>query len=279
MKRILVTGANSYIGTSFENYIKENFPDQYTVDTVDMIDGSWREKDFSGYDTIFHVAAIVHVKETDNNSELYYTVNRDLSFEVAKKAKENGVKQFIYLSSVSVYGLETGVIKTDTVVNPKSNYGKSKLQAEKMIISLESSEFSVAVVRPPMVYGKGCKGNFTKIVSIVNRFPIFPKIKNERSMIYIYNLSSFIQFLIQNNLHGIFLPQNKELMCTSMMSKWIAEKQEKKVFQSRLLGLLVICLRPFCSTIKKAFGNLVIDIQYDIDYHIVSSEDSVKESV
>lgn len=59
MKKILITGANSYIGTSFESYIKENFTEQYLVDTVDMLDGSWREKSFTGYDSVFHVAGLL----------------------------------------------------------------------------------------------------------------------------------------------------------------------------------------------------------------------------
>ena len=128
MKKILITGANSYIGTSFEKYLKENYPDEYIVDTVDMIDGSWREKSFAGYDSVFHVAGIAHQKETKKNAHLYYEVNRDLAVETAKKAKSEGVKQFIFLSSMSVYGMDTGVITKETKPNPKSNYGKSKFQ-------------------------------------------------------------------------------------------------------------------------------------------------------
>ena len=113
MKKILITGANSYIGVSFENYMKQ-WADEYSVDTVDMIDGTWREKDFGGYDAVFQVAGIAHKKETKENFELYYKVNRDLAIETAKKAKKDGVKQFIFLSSMSVYGMDTGVITNET---------------------------------------------------------------------------------------------------------------------------------------------------------------------
>ena len=130
MKKILITGAGSYIGTSFENYMGQ-WSDEYSVDTVDMIDGSWRKKDFSGYDVVFHVAGIAHIKETKDNAELYYKVNRDMVIETAKKAKTEGVKHFVFLSSMSVYGMETGVITKDTEPNPNTNYGKSKLMAEK----------------------------------------------------------------------------------------------------------------------------------------------------
>ena len=129
MKKILITGANSYIGMSFENYIKKNYPDDYEVDTVDMIDGTWRDKDFSGYDAVFHVAGIAHQKETKENAPIYYKVNRDLAIETAQKAKNEGVSHFVFLSSMSVYGMETGIITKETVPNPKTNYGISKWQA------------------------------------------------------------------------------------------------------------------------------------------------------
>ena len=102
MKKILITGANSYIGTSFERYLKENCPDEYIVDTVDMVDGSWRTQSFEGYDSVFHVAGIAHQKETKENAHLYYEVNRDLAIETAQKAKADGAKQFVFLSSMSI---------------------------------------------------------------------------------------------------------------------------------------------------------------------------------
>ena len=153
MKRILITGANSYIGTSFEKYVSQ-WPERYETDTVDMIDGSWREKSFAGYDAVFHVAGIAHRKETKENAHLYYEVNRDLAIETAQKAKRDGVHQFIFLSSMSVYGKNTGVITQETPVAPKSNYGRSKAEAEKGIEGLQDADFNVAVLRPPMIYGK-----------------------------------------------------------------------------------------------------------------------------
>src|SRR5690554_6731837 len=113
MRRVLITGQNSYIGTSVERWLLRD-PDKYKVDTIDMKDGSWKEKDFSQYDVVFHVAGIAHIKETSENQDLYYKVNRDLAYETAQKAKEDEVGQFIFLSSMSVYGLENGVIYKDT---------------------------------------------------------------------------------------------------------------------------------------------------------------------
>ena len=256
MKKILITGANSYIGTSFENYMKR-WPDQYLVETIDMIDGSWRKKSFSGYDIIFHVAGIAHQKETKENAHLYYEINRDLAVEVAKKAKKENVKQFIFLSSMSVYGLDVGVITKETLPNPKTNYGKSKLQAEKQIAELSDNSFRVCVLRPPMVYGDGCKGNYQSVVNLVKKFPVFPRVNNQRSLIHIDNLVSFVKKTIDKELDGLFFPQNKEYIRTIDLALNIAKQENKKIYFSFLLGFFVIIFRPFIGKLKKAFGNLI----------------------
>ena len=166
MKKILITGANSYIGTSFESFLKTNYPEAYQVDTVDMMGDGWRSLDFSSYDVVFNVAGIAHQKETKDNAHLYYDINRDLAFEIAKKAQKEGVKQIVFLSSMSVYGKDTGLITNDTKPEPKTNYGKSKLQAEELIKDLCNDSFRVCILRPPMVYGEGCKGNYNSIIKL-----------------------------------------------------------------------------------------------------------------
>lgn len=261
MKKILITGANSYIGTSFENYLKQ-WKEEYIVDTVDMIDGTWKEKDFSQFDVVFHVAGIAHIKETKKNAPLYYKVNRDLVYEVAQKAKSDGVKQFIFLSSMSVYGMETGVISRDTVPAPKSNYGKSKLQAEELIAPLQNSTFNIAVLRPPMIYGKGCKGNYVRLEKFALKSPIFPDIKNKRSMIEIDKLCEFVKQIINDESKGLFLPQNDEYVCTSDMVREIAEAHGKKIYMTKLFNPLLRVLKV--STVNKVFGDLVYEKEKDV---------------
>ena len=260
MKKILITGANSYIGTSFEKYMSQ-WPNEYQVDTIDMIDGSWREKSFSGYDAVFHVAGIAHQKETKENAHLYYEINRDLAIEVAKKAKSDGVRQFIFLSSMSVYGMDTGVITKETKPNPKTYYGKSKLQAEEQITNFRDEIFKVCVLRPPMVYGNGCKGNYNTIIKLVKKFPFFPRVKNKRSTVHIDNLVSFVKKAIDEELNGLYFPQDSEYANTTELARQIAKEMNKKVYMSFLLGFAVICLKPFSRTLKKAFGNLIYDFQ------------------
>lgn len=259
MKKILITGANSYIGMSFEKYIKDNYPNDYVVDTVDMIDGSWREKDFSGYDSVFHVAGIAHQKETKQNASLYYTVNRDLAIETAQKAKTNGVKQFIFLSSMSVYGMDIGVITKETVPNPKSNYGKSKLQAEEGIKELVDGEFKVCILRPPMVYGEGCKGNYQTLVSVAKKFPVFANYKNQRSMIHVVHLSKFVKDMIDKESGGVHQPQDPEYVCTCKMIQNIAKDMGKNMRLCKMLNPFVSILKHCTTKGKKAFGDLIYE--------------------
>ena len=281
MKRILITGANSYIGVSFEKYIKENFPEEYTVDTVDMLTDCWRQSSFAGYDCVYHVAGIAHQKETEHNRQSYYDVNRDLAIEVARKAKADGVGQFILVSTMSVYGLHNGVVTRQTAPAPKSHYGTSKYQAEQSIVPLEDSGFKVCVLRPPMVYGKGCKGNFNSLCRLVSKLPFFPWVKNHRSMIYIDNLSSFVRMCIDKELSGVYFPQNREYVSTVDMAEAIAKAMGKKIRFEYLSGLAVCILRWFYPAAKKGFGSLIyLDTEeFDFCYIVKENYQSYIDSV
>ena len=280
MKKILITGANSYIGTSFEKYMAQ-FGDEYQIDTVDMIGDAWKEKDFSGYDTVFHVAGIAHQKETLENAHLYYEVNRNLAVATAKKAKRKGVKQFILLSSMSVYGMDSGVITKETVPHPKSHYGKSKLQADEKIVKYDCDTFKVAILRPPMVYGKGCKGNYQRLRKFALMSPIFLDYPNERSMIFIDNLCEFVKELIDERKNGLFFPQNAEYVNTSCMVAQIAEKHKRSIYLTNTYNMGIKCV-PL-GIIKKVFGNLVYEKtdlidKYNFEDSIRLSETNVTES-
>lgn len=278
MKNILITGKNSYIGTSLENWLMRE-PDKYKVDTVDMKDGSWKEKDFSSYDVVFHVAGIAHIKETSDNQDLYYKVNRDLAYETAQKAKEDGVGRFIFLSSMSVYGIENGVIDKNTTLKPNTAYGKSKIEAEDLINGLQDDSFTLATLRPPMIYGKGCRGNYPRLAGLALKTPIFPKVDNKRSMIYIDNLSEFVKQIIDNRSGGLFFPQNAEYVNTSEMVRLIAEVHGKQIRMTKLFNPLLRLLN--ISTVNKVFGNLVYDMsmsEYESDYRVFGFGESIAQT-
>ncbi|MFW0780889.1 NAD-dependent epimerase/dehydratase family protein [Rossellomorea marisflavi] len=276
MKRILITGSNSYIGKEFKRWIETFYSNEYEVKTISLRDKDWEKVDFSQFSVIYHTVGIAHRKQKKNDLNMYYKINRDLPYQVAFKAKNEGVKQFVFLSSMSVYGIDEGHISQESVPNPTSFYGKSKLEADQLLGRLDSEDFSVAIVRPPMVYGKGCTGNYAKLSKLAKVSPIFPLIENKRSMISIENLSSFIKLIIDNECKGIFHPQNNEYVCTSEMVRMIAEQQGKNLKLTRMFNPLIKMLN--ISIVKKLFGELVYakQLSHQEGYQPISLEASIK---
>lgn len=292
MKRILITGANSYVGTSFEKWMKQF--DNYQIDTLDMLDANWREKDFSPYDVVFHVAGLAHADITSVSKEIqdkYYHVNCDLAIETAQKAKRDGVKQFIFMSSMSIYGdsARVGKIKAiskTTEAVPSNFYGDSKLKAEKGILELRSETFQVVIIRPPMVYGYGSKGNFPTLEKLAATMPIFPTVRNQRSMIFVYNLCEFVHLCVERKCDGIYYPQNEEYVCTADMVRQIAGESQKKIWLTGLFnwGIYLLSVVPgkVGKYTNKAFGSLIYEFDLsskDIDikeYQTVDFAQSIR---
>jgi len=287
MKKILITGTSSYIGTSFEKWISQ-YPNLYSVEFISLRDNDWKEISFSKYDVIFHTAAIVHISE--KNKEEYAKVNRDLSFEVAKKAKNEGVTQFVFFSTMGIYGTETGEITKDTIPMPKTLYAQSKYEAEKLLMGINSANFKVAIVRPPIVYGKGCPGNYARLEKLASILPIFPDINNERSMIYIDNLSEFSRILIDNAQSGIYFPQNENYVNTTDLVKKIAKYQRKNIRVTKNFNYIIFLGLKISGTVRKIFGSLIYDkringgpemdtAEISMNYETVSFEESIKKTI
>lgn len=289
MKKILITGKGSYLGNSLKAYL-EAFGDCYQVDCLSLRSGDWKEQSFRGYDAVYHTAAIVHQpRSKDAPGELarYRAVNCDLAVDAAKKAKAEGVRQFVFLSTMAVYGLTAAFGKTVTITAqtptvPKDNYGLSKLEAERALLSLEGPDFRVAILRPPMIYGKDCKGNFRSLVSMARRLPFFPKVPNRRSMLYVGSLNRLVQQIIDREDRGIFCPQDPEYVNTSAMVQAIAAAQGKRLLLIPGFSWALHLLRHLTGAVDKAFGSLVYDkalSKLEEDYCIASFPDSVKQSV
>lgn len=289
MKKILITGKGSYLGNSLKAYL-EAFGDCYQVDCLSLRSGDWKEQSFRGYDAVYHTAAIVHQpRSKDAPGELarYRAVNCDLAVDAAKKAKAEGVRQFVFLSTMAVYGLTAAFGKTVTITAqtptvPTDNYGLSKLEAERALLSLEGPDFRVAILRPPMIYGKDCKGNFRSLVSLARRLPFFPKVPNRRSMLYVGSLNRLVQQIIDREDRGIFCPQDPEYLNTSAMVQAIAAAQGKRLLLIPGFSWALHLLRHLTGAVDKAFGSLVYDkalSKLEEDYCIASFPDSVKQSV
>lgn len=283
MTKVLITGTNSFIGTSVENWLLHE-PERYSVDNIDTIDDKWKAADFSKYDVVFHVAGIAHVDPKPSMAPLYYKVNRDLTVEIAGHAKACGVKQFIFMSSMIVYhaskSLKETIIDENTEEAPNDIYGDSKLQAEKGLKELVSDNFAVTILRPCMIYGPNGKGNFQRLVALALKTPLFPAWHNKRSMLYIDNLCEFVRQAIERNLSGTFCLQNREYADTVEIVRYFAEKADHRVLFSRMFNPFVwigsFVLKSLCKMFANQYYTQEIT-SFGFDYQIVSFEDSLKQ--
>ncbi|WP_310603768.1 NAD-dependent epimerase/dehydratase family protein [Anaerosporobacter sp.] len=268
MKKVLMIGANSYIGNAFERYINDKYIDNkyindntntsestITIDKVQASNGDWKHVNYEGYDVVLILAAIVHQKEKNSMKELYQSINCDMPVEIAKKAKAAGVKQLIFMSTAAVYGSSVTRITRYTKELPDTLYGKSKLEAEIKLKVMETEDFHIAIIRPPMVYGEGCKGNYTRLVKLATYNPIYPKIHNKRSMIQIDMLCSFLEEVIENTGCGTYLPQDEEYADTIMTIKRIRTIQGKKTIIVPGTAWLVRIAMKCIGAVRKMFGD------------------------
>ena len=288
MKKILITGTGSFVGSSVQAHLAK-WPDKYVVSAVDMQDPHWRDTDFSPFDAVFHVAGLAHADVghvSEERKALYYKVNSDLPAETAAKAKSEGVKQFIFMSSAIVYGDSAPIgrekiITRNTPPAPANFYGDSKLQAELKLRPLASASFKVAILRCPMIYGKGSKGNFPLLEKMSMKLPFFPKVANARSMLYVGNLAEFVRLLVDDMAYGTFWPCNAELSNTSELVRLIARAHGKKLPLVPGFSPLLKLLARFSPYVDKAFGNLAYAPglgDYPRDYRLFSLERSISET-
>lgn len=286
VKKILITGAGSYIGESVKRWLLK-IPGRYEIDTLDMIGDGWRGYDFNGYDVVYHVAGIAHAdvgKVTEEEKRLYYKVNTNLAVEVAERAKMARVKQFIFMSSMIVYsGCKEKIITADTEPKPLNFYGDSKWQADQKIRALEDDTFKVVVLRPPMIYGKESKGNYPELAKLAGNLPAFPIVKNQRSMLHIDNLCQFVKLMIDNEESGVFFPQNGEYTNTSDMVQMIAEVKGHRIIMLPFTNGAVKVLEKVPGKIgglaTKAFGDSAYEMdmsEYKENYRVNDLRQSIE---
>lgn len=294
-KKVLISGAGSYIGLSFIQYAKKHYPANFEIEELDMTDAAWRDKDFSEYDVVYHVAGIAHAdvgKVSEEIKSEYYEVNTGLAVEAAEKAKREGVKTFVFMSSMIVYGDsapygQQKVIDETTVPKPANFYGDSKLQADVAVRELANDTYKVIVLRPPMIYGKGSKGNYRTLAKLAKKLPIFPDVDNERSMLYIENLCEFLcQVLLLKSYHRnsvVLLPQNGEWTKTSDMVKEIAKASGKKIAELKCFAPAVWIGSKMPGKIgglvNKAFGNNCYKFEASFYSGLKYQNTTVKQSV
>lgn len=270
-KKVLITGTNSYLGESFQTYAALHYKDNFTIESIDLKDEKWEMEDFSSYDVVLHVAGIAHA-DTSHVSKTfrktYYAVNTKLALAVARKAKREGVETFVLMSSMIVYGESAPygkhkVVDEQTVPKPANFYGDSKLQADVAVRKLANDQFRVIVLRPPMIYGRGSKGNYRTLARLAKKLPVFLQVDNQRSMLHVDNFCELLcQIMLLKRYQRqavVLLPQNREWVQTSQMVKEIAwfgaGKGIRLVTAKSLVWLAGRMPGKVGNLVNKAFGN------------------------
>ena len=316
-KNILIVGAGSYIGESFVKYATEHYCDNFTFTTVDTLPGkdgkseldNFTSEQLASFDIVYHLAGIAHADVghvDDATKEKYYKVNTDLAMGTAERYKESLTENgrtglFVFMSSMIVYGNsapfgEEKVVDRNTTPTPANFYGDSKWQADKGIRSLADSTMKVAIIRPPMIYGKGSKGNYPTLAKLAKKLPVFPDVENKRSMLYIGNLCEFLSQMFLSNVcredglevpHAlIFMPQNGEFTKTADMVKKIADTVGHHISVVRGLNPAVVLADKVpgkvSGLVDKAFGNNCYDqglSKYTgLDYQKYTLDESIERT-
>lgn len=282
---ILIIGKNSYIGNHIDEWLSNH---GHQTEQLDVLNDEWKTYDYSSYDVIVHVAGIVH-QPNCQDWELYKRVNTDMPIYIATMAKKAGVRQYVFFSSMGVYGLKKklipNVIDEKTPLNPGGMYGKSKYMAEEGLNALQDESFNIVVVRPPSVYGKGCKGGYiTGFTSIAQKLPVIPRAYEnaKQSFIYIDNLSELVRQLIEKKLHGVFCPQDEKAVSANELLEMISKGLGIKYRSSRLLGYLLRAV-SFIPLVNKAYGGVEYAKELStingVDYVVVPLEEGMRRTV
>lgn len=283
--KILIIGKNSYIGNHIDEWLTQH---GHQVEQLDVLTDEWKTFDYSPYDAIVHVAGIVH-QPNCQDWELYKRVNTDMPIQIATMAKEQGVKQYVFFSTMGVYGigkrLKPTVVDEKTSLQADGMYGKSKLLAEEGLQKLQDETFQVASVRPPSVYGKGCRGGYiTGFTSIARRLPVIPRAYEnvKQSFIYIDNLSELVCQLVERKLHGVFCPQDDKAVSANELLEAISKGLDLKYHSSRLLGYLLQAV-SFIPLVNKAYGGVEYARELSsikgVDYVVVPFEEGMRRTV
>lgn len=281
MKRVLVIGSGSFIAKAFV----EAAGGKLEVHAIPGRGEIWRETDFTGYDALLLCAGLAHIRQTPQNRHLYNDINRHMAVDIAMKGKASGVGQFVFLSSMSVYGQKKGVITADTQPNPERYdwYGMSKWNAERGLTELIDSRFTLTILRPPMVYGRDCPGNFPRLFKLARSVPFFPLIENKRSMIFSENLAMLLCALIEEGRGGVFCPQNKDPVCTSDLVRYMGEAAGRPVRFTKVFNLPVRLVARILPSAGKLFNDCYyhpdLSIIPGIEYQRVGLKASVERSI
>lgn len=255
MKNILLTGANGFIG----RYFISQHGQLHKISTFSFLNDNFESLHVNNIDVVLHLSALVHQPKA--SYEEYEQANVQNTINLALKAKANGVKHFVFMSTIAVYGEEHCVLHENLTCKPVGFYGMSKLKAEIALQKLQDEYFTVSIIRPPMVYGYNAPGNIKSLMRLIKKIPVLPflNINNQRSFVYVGNLCAMIESIIEAKKSGVFLACDDALLSTTQLIELIAQSMEKKIYLMQLsfFSKFLKWLKPFIY--QRLYESLVVD--------------------
>ncbi len=270
--KILIIGSDSFIAQRFVSSLKDTtdvkcisrinssspnekiYPDLFSIP----------DNEFINSEIVFNFAAIVHRPEIKDEN-IYDEVNCKLTILNAQKAKKAGVKLFIQMSTIAVYG-NASEISIQTPSNPQNPYGISKLKADEALLAMQDENFKVAIIRPPMVYGGGrAPGNMMRLIKLGDKaIPLpFKGIDNKRDFINVNNLIQYFAIIAEKQLPGIHLISDQEPVSTEYLLRIISKYIGRKIplFKIPELGLNLL-KKLWPNEFDKLYGTLRIETNF-----------------
>ena len=287
MSKVLITGSNGFVGHYLASYLQKHEYDivytfrdipeyaqciqpSFAIGNIDS-NTQWQPA-LENVNTVVHLAARVHVMKetlTDPLSE-FRKVNTEGTLNLARQALEAGVKRFVYLSSIKVNGEYTDAVpfSADDPPHPQDPYAISKYEAEQLLLELgHKTDLEIVIIRPPLIYGPGVKGNFRRLINLIKKNIPLPLagIYNARSLVSIQNLCSLIEVCLYHPhaANEIFLVSDGNDLSTSELLEQLTEVMKKKnhlFYVPVFLVKIVTNLLGRSSEFERLFGSLQVDI-------------------
>ena len=279
--KILITGANGFIGSRCVAYSKSNNIPYTSVSRADLNDDNsikfnlekqnLEELILDDIGTIIHTIGIAHDTSSQNSKKisLYKSINVNLTVNLAKHALNCGVKKFIYISSIKASGEpQNGKCHAENYVGPCSNiYGETKRDAElKLLDLLKGKNLDLCIIRPSLVYGPNVKGNLKSMLNLINKgiFPPLPKVNNKRSMIHVDDLVSAIFLFLKRNSRGeIFNVTDNRVYSSRSIYESLSYAQNIEPASWSIPKIIFDILGLILPSFKKKSSVLFNDSNYD----------------
>ncbi len=229
--KIIITGASGFVGQNLSQYLNKR---HYNIQAVSLR-SDWAFD--TNADAVIHLAGKAHDTQNTTSEEDYYKINTDLTNKIFDEFLNSNIKDFIYFSSVkAVADCVDDVLNEDCFAEPKTPYGKSKLLAEKYLLSKAVPETKrLFVIRPCMIHGPGNKGNLNLLYKIVKMRIPWPlgAFDNKRSFLSIDNLNFLVLQLLENKniASGIYNFADDGFLSTNELIKIIDEALGKETKQ------------------------------------------------